>query len=348
VRASMVASGGRVRARESGGGLRRAHVGDLQRARMLSALFEVAREGGAENVTVARVVERSGASRRTFYEQFTDRDDCFFAAFEQALAHASERVLSAYEAEVGWRERIRASLVAFLSFLDEEPVIGRVLIAESLAGGQRVLERRGEVLACVTGAIDEGRIGTRAPSCSSLTAESVVGGALSILHARIARPEHKSLIELANPLMSMIVLPYLGATAARRELERPVAKATVGPERTLLLSDPFKDAGMRLTYRTVQVLVAIGEHRGASNRLVGAQVGIADQGQISKLLARLERVGMIANTGLGPGLGAPNEWALTPTGEQVVNSIRTHTENSRHESSEQCNGTPNCTLKLGA
>lgn len=86
---------------------------------------------------------------------------------------------------------------------------------------------------------------------------------------------------------------------------------------------------MRLTYRTVRVLMAIAEHPGASNRLIAEIAEITDQGQISKLLGRLQRAGMLTNSGLGPGTGAPNAWTLTPSGRQVADSIRTHTADSQ-------------------
>ena len=58
---------------------------EVQRARILAAMIEVASERGASEVTVSRVVARSGVSRRTFYDQFEDREDCLLAAFDQAL-----------------------------------------------------------------------------------------------------------------------------------------------------------------------------------------------------------------------------------------------------------------------
>ena len=88
-----------------------------------------------------------------------------------------------------------------------------------------------------------------------------------------------------------------------------------------LRSDPFKDAGMRLTYRTMRVLSAIAEHPGSSNRQVADLAGLSDQGQTSKLLARLERLGMIVNEGLGQSKGEPNAWMLTPAGLQVTSRI---------------------------
>jgi AcrR family transcriptional regulator len=327
-------------------GFARAQVADLQRTRILSAMFDVACERGVANVTVAHVVDRSGVSRRTFYEHFTDREDCFLAAFDDALKYASERVLPAYRSESRWRERIRAGLVALLSFIDEEPVIGRLLICESLAGGPKTLERRASVLARVTSAIGAGSTDARAGfTPPPFTCEGIVGGVLAVIQRRLTeiepdtnsahtqrargggpRPIEGRLVELANPLMSMIVLPYLGQAAARRELERPLPAPVPGDGEATLLADPFKDAGMRLTYRTVRVLMAIAEHPGASNRLVGETAEIKDQGQISKLLARLERIGMVCNTGLGPGQGAPNAWTLTSSGRQVIESIRAHTE----------------------
>jgi AcrR family transcriptional regulator len=332
-----------ARARREGNGFGHAQVAQIQRARILAAMFDVATEQGAENVSVAHVVERSGVSRRTFYEAFSDREDCFLAAFDDALAFASQRVLPAYASGKKWRERIRAGLLALLCFLDEEPVIGRLLICESLTGGARTLERRGQVLARVAAAIDEGRgESANAASLPPLTAEGLVGGALSVIHARIVRPGQEPppmagdtlkgagrLLDLSNQLVSMIVLPYLGPAAARKELDRPIEPRVSDHRDARLLEDPFKGAGMRLTYRTVRVLLAVselgGREPGPSNRTIGESAGMTDQGQISKLLNRLQRLGLISNTGLGPGQGAPNAWTLTGTGRQLTKSIRTHT-----------------------
>ena len=85
---------------------------------------------------------------------------------------------------------------------------------------------------------------------------------------------------------------------------------------------------MRLTYRTVWVL-SRSPSPGASNREVGAAAGIADQGQISKLLARLESLGLIANVGEGHAKGASNAWRLTERGEQVEHALRGRGGNAR-------------------
>jgi AcrR family transcriptional regulator len=301
-------------------------VSDIQRARMLAAMVEVVAERGAANVTVARVVARSGVSRRTFYELFSDREDCFLAAFDDAIARIANEVVLAYEQPAIWREKIRAGLCVLLQLLDYEPGMGRLVIVETLGAGPKALERRRRVLAQVITAVDEGRLeakGSDGPP--PLTAEGIVGGVLAVLHGRLlARPRMGEknpgrLTELTGPLMGMIVLPYLGPAAARKELDRPVPKAPARPRP--VNSDPLRDLEMRLTYRTVRVLMAVGAHPGVSNRRVGDAAGISDQGQISKLLKRLRRLGLIENKGAGAARGEPNAWTLTERGREVHGAI---------------------------
>jgi AcrR family transcriptional regulator/DNA-binding MarR family transcriptional regulator len=291
---------------------------------MLHAMAEVAAERGAANATVAHVVARSGVSRRTFYDLFADREDCFMAAFEDALERVSRRVLAAYGGEGRWQERIRAGLAAFLAFVEEEPDLGRLLVVESLVAGPKAMARREQLVDVLVVVLEEGRRqGKTGQDSSALSAEGLVGAVLAVIHARLVHRQSDSLGELLNPMMSMIVLPYLGPAAARREAARPVSEGSRrarGRRR-----DPLRDLDMRLTYRTVRVLIAISANPGASNRQVADAAGIVDQGQISKLLLRLHNLGLIENVGDGPSKGEPNAWRLTAKGEEVEQTIREQT-----------------------
>src|SRR5258705_13083251 len=102
----------------------------------------------------------------------------------------------------------------------------------------------------------------------ALTAEGVVGAVFAVLHARILEPGGAPLTDLLGPLMSMIVLPYLGARAAGREMTRPMQRATGTdvPPASAAAGDPLDGLNIRLTYRTMRVLGVIGAHPGASNR----------------------------------------------------------------------------------
>jgi AcrR family transcriptional regulator len=304
---------------------------------MLAAMVDVVGERGAGNVTVADVVARSGVSRRTFYAVFEDREDCFLAAFDEAVAGIAEVVTSACERETVWRERVHAGLVALLDAFDREPGVGQLLIVETLAAGPKALARRARILEEIVEVVDEGRAEIkRGEGLSRLTAEGVVGAVLSVLHTRllvgssVLGGEHGSgmaqsvgLVGLVNPLMAMIVLPYLGTAASRRELARSTPShrvVAVVPRRGVSV-DPLRDLEMRLTYRTVRVLIAIAASPGSSNRKVAEGSGIADQGQISKLLSRLHRLGLVVNTGVCVTRGERNEWRLTDKGKEVHSAI---------------------------
>jgi AcrR family transcriptional regulator len=265
-------------------------------------------------------VERAGVSRRTFYETFDSCEDCFLATFDEALERVSGYVLDAYQRDAGWAERIRASLIALLQLLDHDHGMGRLVIVESLGSGAGALRRRGQVLAQVIAVVDEGRAEMKAGvEPPPLSAEGVVGGVLSVLHARLLDEDPGPLIDLTGPLMGMIVLPYLGPAAARRELARPVRKGSASSR--LASRNPLNQLEMRLTYRTVRVLMAVAAHPGSSNRLVADTAGVSDQGQMSKLLARLQGLGLVENSGAGPSRGEPNAWTLTDKGWQVQGSI---------------------------
>ncbi len=306
-------------------GLPREHVTEIQRVRILAAMAEVASERGAGAASVAHVVARAGVSRRTFYDLFEDREDCFLATFDEAIAQAAVSVLPAYERQAGWRERTRAALLALLVFFEEQPALARLCVVEALAAGPRALERRALIVDALVRAVDEGRVGrpARVPEPPPLAAEGAVGAVLSVVHRRLASGGAMPLTGLLGELMSAIVLPYLGVRAAQQELHKPAPQ--IKTRKHSPHGDPLEGLDMRLTYRTVRVLIAIGAQPGASNREIASAAGIADQGQVSKLLTRLDSLGLVRNDGVGHAKGAPNAWTLTPRGQEVERAIRVQT-----------------------
>jgi AcrR family transcriptional regulator len=305
-------------------GLPRGHVTEIQRARMLGAAVEAIEENGYARLTVARVISRAKVSRKTFYDLFVDREDCFLAVFERTLEQMRMRVVEAFEQESSWREEVRAGLAALLVFIDEEPELARLCVVDALGGGPRVLEERARVLEELRKVIDRG--GTAATvrhELPSVTAEGVIGAVFAVIHTRLLERSPKPYIGLHGSLMSMIVLPYLGVRVASREVSRPAPEVRRrGKTDSGVGKDPMAGLDMRLTYRTVRVLTTIREHPGASNREVADGSGIADQGQISKLLSRLEGLGLIENVDQSQSKGAPNEWCLTDRGERVERATR--------------------------
>jgi AcrR family transcriptional regulator len=288
----------------------------MQRRRLLLAMSELLAEIGIDDATVGRISKRAGVSRRTFYEVFEDREECFLAAFDQAVERLAGEVVPAYVRERKWSVRMRSALTALLEHFDAHPGVARMCVIETLRAGPEVLERRRRVLGVLTAAVDEGRAeAMHGGAPLPLTAEGVVGGALAVVHARLLEAEHGPLVDLVNALTGMIVHPYAGPAAARRELDRHAPKALTASANGA--KDPFKDLSIRLTYRTARVLATIAEDCGASNRMIAGSAGIGDEGQMSRLLRRLKSAGLIENLGGGHTRGEPNAWWLTKRGEAI-------------------------------
>ncbi len=313
----------------------RGPVSQMQRARLIGAAVPVADELGWSGVTVADIAARARVSRRTFYDLFANREDCLLAMLDDTVARVEQDLAQAgLNDGAAWVERVRAGLWRILCFLDQDPMLARVCVVQSARGTRRVLEAREMLLARLASVIDEGRVQTaRGAQTPRLTGEGLTGAALAIVYKRLLNGEEAPLTDLHGELMGMIVLPYLGVAAAGRERKRPAPRSTTpvddGPPVSgrARAEDPLRELPMRLTYRTARVLQTAARHPGTSNRLIGEGAGLTDQGQVSKLLARLQRLGLLANTGKGQARGEANAWQLTPLGERVTEQLSLNTHN---------------------
>lgn len=144
------------------------------------------------------------------------------AVFDEATSQVCSVMTVAYRAADCWVDAIRDALAELLAFLDHRPRLARLLIVDSLLGDAAVRARRHQILAELARALEVDR---PPPVAGSLPApfggEAVVGAVASIVHGRLLEEPTPSLLDLHGSLMSLIVLPYLDATAARSELSRP-------------------------------------------------------------------------------------------------------------------------------
>jgi AcrR family transcriptional regulator len=299
----------------------------MQRSRLLSAAVATIDELGYTHASVASIASRARVSRRTFYELFANREDCLLAVMDDVVARITSELAAADIEGLKWCERLRAGLATILGFFDREPALARVCVVQSSRGGQRVVEHREQILVRLARVVDAGREENSREQCSSLLAEGLVGATVAIVQSRLSKTTKESLSELQGELMGMIVLPYLGASVASRERRRPrpsilphLASSTTGVAGDCH-HDPLCGIPMRLTYRTARVLQVAAENPGASNRVLAEHAEISDQGQVSKLLTRLERLGLLHNTSSGDTRGERNAWSLTPTGQKITQSI---------------------------
>jgi AcrR family transcriptional regulator len=202
-------------------GLPREAVAESQRSRILEAMVEVTAERGYAECQIAHVIAYAGVSRKTFYELFSDKEDCFLAAYELWLGRLLSTTAEAYEsgAREAWVDGIQEGLAAFLDFIAQHPAPARFCIVEVLAAGPRALARRDAGIRQFTYLIDAGRAETSA-QLPGITALAVVGGIHELLYSEIIHGATAQLPGRLPELVFWIVQPFLGGERAAEERDR--------------------------------------------------------------------------------------------------------------------------------
>jgi AcrR family transcriptional regulator len=288
--------------------------------RIVVAAQRLLRETPAEMLNVAAVCAAAGVSRDTFSVSFADRDELLVAVFDDVTKRAGAAMDAARRGQASWLDGVREALVELLGMLEEDPGLGRFIVAGSLAGDELLLARRTRALARLGEALDEGSPPAAAEALPApFGAEAVVGAVISILHSRLLEQPVPPLLPLCGSLMSVVVLSYLGVDAARAELARPPRSPAVGVRLCAVdsLNRAAASARARLTTRTLQLLAVIGERPGIGSRDIAFAVGIRDPSQVSRLLTRLERLGLVAD-GPSERSGKRKAWRLTAGGADLL------------------------------
>jgi AcrR family transcriptional regulator len=123
----------------------RAVVAESQRERLLVAMADATAEKGYANVAVADVIERAGVSRRSFYEHFSNKEECFLAAYDAGVEGMLEEIALAEEGAAGLADGARAGTEIYLQILADNPAFARTFLIEVLGAGPEALARRDAV-----------------------------------------------------------------------------------------------------------------------------------------------------------------------------------------------------------
>lgn len=184
-------------------------------------MIEVVSQRGYPETRVVDVIGVAGVSRKTFYELFDSKEDCFLAAYDVLLGNLLGEAGNAFEGNPGapWAERIRGALEVLLAHLAAHPEKARFAIVEVLAAGPKALARRDAALRQFTGFLEAGRSETSVelPGIISL---SIAGGINELLYSEILHGAASRLPERLPDLMFWVTLPFLGPEGASAERER--------------------------------------------------------------------------------------------------------------------------------
>ncbi len=198
-------------------GLPREFVTHNQRERLIAGIAEAIAENGYSGTTIAHITRAAAVSRRTFYEHFSSKDECFVAAYDTVMTDLRERVSTAFDEEEEWPQAIKAGIDAMLTFLADQPNLARLCMVEALVAGPAVVERYDAAIQSFVPYFQEGRKGRPPEVLSRLsptTEEALVGGMVSLISRRIIAGKVDDLEELLPDLVEFTLTPYLGSAEA--------------------------------------------------------------------------------------------------------------------------------------
>jgi AcrR family transcriptional regulator len=196
-------------------GLPRAFVAENQRERLLNGVVEAVPEHGYNATTIAHITAAAKISRRTFYEYFEGKEDCFGAAYEMIETHVLDSMLAAPGAVEPWPQRVRARLAALLDVLGRDAAVSRCFLVEPLAAGGEVAARYREAMQLLAATLRP------EPPPSELDMEvrdqALIGGIATLIVRRLNAGGGTRLPELLPDLVELALAPYLGREEAKRQ-----------------------------------------------------------------------------------------------------------------------------------
>jgi len=182
--------------------------------RITRALAAIVAEKGNPEVTVAEIVARCRMSQRTFYEFFPHAGACRVAAVAMISAKMVVATTPALRSEADWRERVRASQEAILTFWVHEPEYARFAGIEMYERGRRMLEQREPVSELFADLLAPGY--ELAPQTPTIATEAIGGTLEALVFEQVKARGTVGLLELVPACTYICLAPFLGGEEAYR------------------------------------------------------------------------------------------------------------------------------------
>jgi AcrR family transcriptional regulator len=179
---------------------------EAARRRALAAMAEAVGERGYVETTVRDVLERARMSRRTFYELFDNREQCFLAAYDQAHSDLMLQLEHPRGPDEPWPDHVTVVVRDLLEFLAAAPDTARLLVVEPVSVGPPGLERHERTMREFADRLAHSQaasLGVQAEQLR-LRCEASVGALHRVVHARIVQGRTSELPELAPELVSLM------------------------------------------------------------------------------------------------------------------------------------------------
>jgi AcrR family transcriptional regulator len=205
------------RVRPGGHELRPEVLEHHQRERILAGAAAAIAERGYRQTSVADIVRAARIARARFYENFSSKEDCFFALYDQTAAAVLGRVAASCResSELEFPERVRSGLATLLEEIAADPTLARAIVVEGPAVGPPIGSRFESLIGNFAALLRSGRPEQTEAELPETVEETVVGGLYWLLYYAILDRRPKQIQKLLSQLTQFSLVPYIGAEAAQ-------------------------------------------------------------------------------------------------------------------------------------
>jgi AcrR family transcriptional regulator len=188
-----------------------------QRERLLAALASCVAEHGYNATTISQITSAASVSRRTFYEHFAGKEECFLAAYEALDSYLGTLMDEAVKAEDDWADQVAAAFAAVIAFLASRPNFARLYLLEAAVVGEGMAAAREKTAQRFIALLEPGR---KYRDVDPGIEEGLVGGIVTLLGRRVLGGEAAELDRFAPGVIEFALSPYLGVDEARKAIAR--------------------------------------------------------------------------------------------------------------------------------
>lgn len=254
-------------------GATRGEVCSNQRARLCAAMIELVAAYGYGASTVADLCALAGVSKRTLYERFAGKQECFLTAFEMVVSRAARRIVAAQDGERDWQARLCLAFATFAEEVANDPQGAQLVLVEAFGAGPAALERMERTNALLEGIVSSSF--DQAPgdlAVGPVVVKGIVAGVARVARVRLMDGRSHELPKLAGEL-SEWMLSYRSPAAARLDgLPRAIASVrpaavALAPERQDL---PREDDRARILCATAELVAEQGYGQLSVERIVAS------------------------------------------------------------------------------
>jgi AcrR family transcriptional regulator len=189
-------------------------VVEHQRQRLIRAVPVVVSDKGFAAATVEDLAAEAGVSRKTFYENFHDKRDCFMVSYRQYAQELIAVVGSAAAVGGDWQERTRFALAAMLRYFSQQPQVARLAVIEVMAAGPEALAERDAAIANLAALLGEEPLVAAPNPAPRLLLETIAGSISQLLYGHVLADRADELEQLLPMIMYIVLVALHGPVGA--------------------------------------------------------------------------------------------------------------------------------------